>query len=215
MKGIQNIINSRPLTYIPLEVEEEEALTPSHFLFGSSNGMKPNYSLNVDGEDLRKSWKEAQRLIEVFWRRFIQEYLPTITRRTKWHKPMKPLAVNDLVLVIDKENRRNVYPRGKVLETRIGSNGQVRQARVELISEANIGSNGKICKVQKSDMWRPVHKLAVLDVLPQREVSLTKPKEVDRQTGGRMLEMNDNPGPRRSVRIARKRLISGNTKKNK
>lgn len=91
--------------------------------------MKPPCEINVDGEYLRKSWKEAQRLTELFWNRFVKEYLPTIARRTKWFKPTKPLSPNDLVLVVDEKNPRNTYPRAKVMETKIGSNGQVRKAK--------------------------------------------------------------------------------------
>ena len=38
---VENIINSRPLTYVPIENSESEALTPNHFLLGSSGGTKP------------------------------------------------------------------------------------------------------------------------------------------------------------------------------
>lgn len=208
LKEIQNVVNSRPLTFIPLEVEEDEALTPNHFLHGSSNGMKPPCQLDVDGEYLRSAWKEAQRMTEMFWRRFLREYLPTIARRTKWFKTIKPLEPNDLVLVVDERNPRNTYPRAKVLETIVGSNGQVRKAKIQLIAEARVGSSGKICKVRKTELWRPVHKLAVLDVLSKRE-SLAEP-ELERETGGRMLESSVNTGIRRSARIANR---SGNTDK--
>lgn len=36
----ENMVNSRPLTYLPLESAEAEALTPKHFLLLSSNGVK-------------------------------------------------------------------------------------------------------------------------------------------------------------------------------
>lgn len=41
MIEIENIINSRPLTYLPIDSEEEESLTPNNFLRGSSGGCKP------------------------------------------------------------------------------------------------------------------------------------------------------------------------------
>ncbi|XP_062533250.1 uncharacterized protein LOC134202211 [Armigeres subalbatus] len=36
----ERMVNSRPLTYLPLESEESEALTPNHFLVWSSSGPK-------------------------------------------------------------------------------------------------------------------------------------------------------------------------------
>lgn len=37
---VENIINSRSLIYVPIENENQKALTPKHLLFGCSNGMK-------------------------------------------------------------------------------------------------------------------------------------------------------------------------------
>lgn len=35
---IESVINSRPLTFVSIDVSDQEALTPNHFLLGSSNG---------------------------------------------------------------------------------------------------------------------------------------------------------------------------------
>ena len=52
----ENIINSRPLTYLPIEHAEQEALTPNHFLLGSSNGIKHIGKFTEDSVVLRKNW---------------------------------------------------------------------------------------------------------------------------------------------------------------
>ncbi|XP_065084915.1 uncharacterized protein LOC135707112 [Ochlerotatus camptorhynchus] len=38
MAEIENVVNSRPLTHVPVDDESSPALTPNHFLVGSSNG---------------------------------------------------------------------------------------------------------------------------------------------------------------------------------
>ncbi|XP_055633544.1 uncharacterized protein LOC129773906 [Toxorhynchites rutilus septentrionalis] len=97
------IVNSRPLTYIPLESIEQESLTPNHFLlFGTKGITQPEMSTRLEGGILRDSWRLAQCLVDHFWNRWIREYLPTITRRTKWFEPAKPLEVGDLVLVVEE-----------------------------------------------------------------------------------------------------------------
>ncbi|XP_075156642.1 uncharacterized protein LOC142229926 [Haematobia irritans] len=149
MAEVENIINSRPLTYIPIDGENKEALTPNHLLLGSSNGLKPLASYDDAGVVLRQSWLSSQQVAEQFWRRWVSEYLSTLTCRTKWFEKAKPLEVGDLVVVVDPSNPRNVWPRGKVIEIFKASDGQVRRAKV-LTS----------CGV----LERPAVKLAVLDV---------------------------------------------------
>lgn len=73
LKGFQNVVNSRPLTYVPLEIKDDEALTQNHFLIGSSNRLKPPCKIELGEEYLRQSWKEAQRLTEILWKRFVKE----------------------------------------------------------------------------------------------------------------------------------------------
>lgn len=179
-KQIQNVVNSRPLTYIPLDFDEDEALTPNHFLKLSSNGSKLPCEIKVSGRYLRESWKEAQRLTEIFWKRFAKEYLPAIARRTKWHKPVTPLKPGDLVLIVDENSPRNTYPKAKITETEIGSNGQVRRAKVEVVSGTKSDAKGRIFEVKKIGLWRPAHKLALLDVVASEKVSA----QPNRETGG-------------------------------
>lgn len=114
---VEQIINSRPLTYVTLETLDDEALTPNHFLIGSSNGARPPGNFTDDDLLLRKNWRKSQQLANHFWRRWVREYLPTLTRRTKWYNQVKPITKGDVVIIVHGNNNRNVWPEGIVLDT--------------------------------------------------------------------------------------------------
>lgn len=142
------IVNSRPLTYVSLDSAEDEALTPNHILLGSSNGIKP--LSNINERDLaRNTYKAVQVLANNFWHRFVLEYLPTLTKRTKWFKPAKPIELGDVVIVVDEKSQRNSWPKGIVEELLPGKRGIIRQVMV---------------RTAKGIRKRSVSKLAVLDV---------------------------------------------------
>ncbi|XP_055631971.1 uncharacterized protein LOC129771880 [Toxorhynchites rutilus septentrionalis] len=143
------IVNSRPLTYIPLETADQEALTPNHFLLYGSSGVKqPPTVLGNSVSALRDSWKLTQLMVDEFWRRWVREYMPMLTRRTKWFEPVKPLEPGDLVVVMD-QNSRNSWERGRVLSIVRGAGGQTRRATVQ---------------TARGVISRPATNLAVLDV---------------------------------------------------
>ncbi|XP_055543737.1 uncharacterized protein LOC129729251 [Wyeomyia smithii] len=143
------LVNSRPLTYIPLESADQESLIPNHFLLGSSTGNKLQPAAGVNGYGaLRSSWKLAQFITGEFWRRWIREYLPVITRRCKWFENVKELEEGDLVLVVNG-TARNQWIRGRAEKVFPGRDGRVRQALV--------GTSTGVLR-------RPAVKLAVLDV---------------------------------------------------
>ncbi|XP_058816184.1 uncharacterized protein LOC131679471 [Topomyia yanbarensis] len=144
------IVNSHPLTFVPLETPEQEVVTPNNFLLMSSGGASnTNRSPAHESICLRTNWKLLQHLLNQFWKRWVQAYLPTIARRTKWFSEQKSLQEGDLVIVVD-ETVRNGWLRGRIIKTYPGLDGQVRKVDV-------LTNNGTL--------QRPVIKVALLDVL--------------------------------------------------
>ncbi|XP_037820369.1 uncharacterized protein LOC119609595 [Lucilia sericata] len=127
----ENIVNSRPLTHLPLSHEYEEPLTPNHFLLGCPNtSQTPAGEINVQPMVLRKQWRISRQLRDHFWKRWIREYFPTMTRRSKWCQRTKPIAVGDLVLICDPVVSRRDWKRGKVEEVLKGRDGVIRRANI-------------------------------------------------------------------------------------
>ncbi|XP_062716583.1 uncharacterized protein LOC134291999 [Aedes albopictus] len=75
----QDIINSRPLTYVSLQFGETEALTPNDFL----RDVPPNQPCVTrlppqPAEALRDVFQRSQQLASVIWERWIKEYVPSL-----------------------------------------------------------------------------------------------------------------------------------------
>ena len=144
---VESTVNSRPLTHVSVDPRDEEALTPNHFLIGtSSTGVK------WDAHEMRdvcprKRWRIAQALADAFWRRWLREYMPTLLPRGKWTERVPPMRVGDVVLIMCEQAPRNTWRRGVVTATFPGIDGEVRVVRV---------------RTPQGEVTRPVHRLITL-----------------------------------------------------
>ncbi|KAI8422683.1 hypothetical protein MSG28_006454 [Choristoneura fumiferana] len=114
MTEVENIVNSRPLTHVSVEPGSNESLTPNHFLLGTSSNLPAAGVFDDSDLYLRKQWRKSQRLADMYWRRWVTEYLPELIPRRKWNEEREPLKVGDLVLVVDPGAPRNVWQRAIV-----------------------------------------------------------------------------------------------------
>lgn len=150
---VEDIINTRPLTYIALEKDSDDVLTPKHLMnpFFRSPSLPPG---QFDEKDLssRKQWRIVQELANHFWRRWTVEYLPMINRTTKWHTKAEPLRVGDIVVICDNSAPRNQWEKAVVAEVKLSRDGQVRSA---------------IVKTSHGQLTRPAVMLAKLDVIKE------------------------------------------------
>jgi hypothetical protein len=147
---IEDTINSRPLTYLPLDAEEGESLTPNHFLRLSSGTNKPIGTFSDDAKVLKSHWMTCQLYSTRFWRRWVAEYMPELTKRGKWYAKAEPLQKGDLVLIVDPKAPRNTWTRGRIDSITKGKDEQVRSATV---------------RTSTSLLVRPAIKLAKLNIV--------------------------------------------------
>ena len=79
---------------------------------------------------------------DLLWRRWVKEYLPTLTRRTKWFKQQLFLNVGDVVVIADPNAARGMWLRGKFEAVHPGKDGVVRVADVRVAEVSRIPSAG-------------------------------------------------------------------------
>lgn len=151
MCEIESTINDRPITNISDQHGDLEALTPNHLLMLK---RKPNLPPGVfDKTDNygKRHWKQVQYMANLFWRRWVREYLPLLQERQKWHEERRNLKVGDVVLVVDSNAPRNSWPMGVVIETIPDRKGFVRQLKVKTSTSILVRPIGKLCTVLEMD----------------------------------------------------------------
>ena len=145
---VENIVNNHLLTYLsnpmltlPLFVkticrayedhEDLEPLTPNHFLIRRNfcNDCLVNDICNKDVCS-RKRWRLVQILSDHFWKRWLHEYLPSLTLRSKWRAQKEQIIINDLILIKEDNIKRGQWPLGRIVELHPGEDGVVRVVTV-------------------------------------------------------------------------------------
>lgn len=127
---VELTVNSRPLTHVSVDPADPEALTPNHFLLHGSAHVPVVGTF--DDSDLigRTHWRASQRLADIFWERWLREYLPSLQNRREPRGRGPELKLGDIVIIADNTLPRNVWPLGKVTATYPGADGVVRAADV-------------------------------------------------------------------------------------
>ena len=147
MCTVENIINGRPLTTVSDDPTDENPLTPNHLLT-MKGGVIPPGVFNATDINSRKRWKQVQYLADVFWRRWLKDYLPTLQRRSKWQKTTRNMKVGDVVVVCDYTLPRNVWKLGRVVEVMAGNDGAVRSVKIRTAKSEYVRSVRKVCLVE-------------------------------------------------------------------
>ncbi|CAG2225245.1 unnamed protein product [Mytilus edulis] len=87
----EQLLNDEQLLTLMAEVEKHlnddpSVLTPNMLLLMKSNSCIPDGIFKKTDIYARRWWKQVQYLANVFWRRWIREYLPTLQICQKWQR---------------------------------------------------------------------------------------------------------------------------------
>ncbi|XP_028404812.1 uncharacterized protein LOC114527378 [Dendronephthya gigantea] len=163
-----NILDSRPLTRNGDDPRDEVPLTPNHLLHlrPYSTGILPP-GVFTEHDHYKRRWKQAQYLANLFWKRWIKEYLPNLQIRQRWTERKENLKVGDLVLLMDKNYRRGQWPLARVVEVFPSEDGLVRSVNLKtsstVVTRARRTRRGEI-KTTTTYLTRPITKLCRLEM---------------------------------------------------
>ena len=129
---------------------ELQALTPAMILSGSSeDDVVPGVFVQKDV--YRRAWRKTQYLANVFWTRWLTEYLPLLERRQKYQGSTVNFKPGDLVLVKDEQLKRSHWPKTVLRDVFPDKTGLVRRVKVKTANAIMIRDIRKLSLLEVSD----------------------------------------------------------------
>ena len=153
MAEAEKIINDRPLTPPSSYPMDLEPLTPSKLLLLKPNLCLPPGVFDKRDQYVRRWYKQAQYLADIFWNIWLREYLPTLQARQKWTTHKRNLKAGDLVLIVDERVPRGMWPLGQVIKTIADKDGDVRSAEVKTAEGYKYRPVTKLCFLEADDSF--------------------------------------------------------------
>lgn len=144
------ILNDRPITKLSDDPNDLEPLTPNHILLMKGNPSLPPGLFQQHDLYSRRRWKQVQYISDLFWKRWIREYLPLLQERQKWNQRRNNLKVGDIVIIMDPAAPRGSWPLGRVLEAFCDKKGLVRSVRLQTKTNTIERPVTKLCLLQES-----------------------------------------------------------------
>jgi hypothetical protein len=148
LSDIQNVVNSRPITYVHSDLNEIDALTPNKILKLHSNprlqlietesGSDPLWGADYSDDlhtQLNTTLTEQERLFEKYKQMWFSQYLLSLRETIKdvfQHSWENKISINSIVLVHNKDKPRIFWLMGKVLKLHYGEDGKVRSALLKM-----------------------------------------------------------------------------------
>lgn len=124
-----------------------EALTPGHLLIGESIKGIPDVNLLDVPINRLNRWQLCQSLYQNFWNRWFVEYVSSMQAKSKWKKPEKEIAINDLVLIRDANFAPTKWKLGRVLQLHPGQDSVTRVVTLQTQNGQLKRAISKLCKL--------------------------------------------------------------------
>lgn len=76
------ILNDRPITKLSDDPNDLEPLTPNHLLLLKGKPALPPGLFEPSDTYVKRCWRQVQYMLDLFWKRWIREYLSTFCLST-------------------------------------------------------------------------------------------------------------------------------------
>ena len=182
---VEEIVNTRPLTYVYDEIDSGFTLTPAHFLMSRFQPLLLSTADSDDEEDeycnvkdsatsLLDTWRKGQQQLNSIWR---NEYLLSLREKSSMYHRKEKNQINaaphigQVVIIKDKKVPRRYWKLGKIDRLFYSNDGEIRTAEFYLSGNRHIQRSIKLLypleltDQSKRVLLKLLQSLNMLDVL--------------------------------------------------
>ena len=112
--------------------------------------------MQTDQIDYCQKWKQVQNIANMYWNRWLEEYIPTLSPHSKWARQPRDFKISDLVTIKLKYIHipPNHWPLGVVIEAFVGSNDIILSVKVKTPSTELIRPSNSLCLLEASNTYK-------------------------------------------------------------
>ncbi|XP_055525968.1 uncharacterized protein LOC129718847 isoform X2 [Wyeomyia smithii] len=144
---IEAAMNSRPIVPMSEDPNDCTALTPGHFLIGTSMHAVPDPDLSRIPLTRLDHYQRLQQLFQQFWHHWRTEYLQELQRDTCGHSPNTEIRPGRLAVIVDDFQHPVRWPLARIIAVHPGKDNLVRVVTL---------------RTPKGEFTRPITKICLL-----------------------------------------------------
>jgi hypothetical protein len=116
-----------------LQRKHQIPLCPLEMLIGRPLQQPLDAPLNIQPPHVAFSARQKylKKLQQTWTNQLMQEYLPTLQPRSKWHDEKEEITPGSLVLLKRENQKRHLWPMARVVESHAGRDGHIRSVTLK------------------------------------------------------------------------------------
>ncbi|KAL0184758.1 hypothetical protein M9458_020454, partial [Cirrhinus mrigala] len=109
-------------------IADPNPVTPNLLLMGRLDPSLPQTVYHETELLSRRRWRHSQVLADQFWTHFTKYYLPNLQTRGKWQRETDQVQPDMIVMIVDPQLPRALWPVGRITNVFPGVDGRIRTA---------------------------------------------------------------------------------------
>ena len=157
MYEVASLVNDRPIGRHPTETDEEVYLSPNDLLLGRTGQRIPAGPFNLTTNKYVRH-RLMQKIGDTFWRRWTEDFFPSLMIQQKWHVRNRDLKVGDIVMIQQDSGKvKGRWRLGRIVKAEPSNrDGLVRQVQVEYRNPESKSAINVMRAVQRVVVVSPV-----------------------------------------------------------